>query len=467
MTGPRTGVRTPPQDLEAERALLGSVLLRPEAMHEVADIVSSESFYAQKHRLIFGAMFDLFKKNEPIDLVSVSSKLKESKQLETSGGMTYLASLVDTVPTSMNAKHYAEITLKKATMRALIEVSHHISELGFNEEEDLEELLDAAEKRVYEVTNSPTSQRFVPLSHALAEAFERFDRLSKSNGELRGVPTGFTELDNRLAGLQKSDLIIIAARPSMGKTSLALDIARNAAVKYGKTVGIFSLEMSAQQLVDRMLATQAQVDGWALRTGKLKNDEEFDRISDALNHLSQAKIFIDDQPANNIIKMRSTARRLKSEHGLDLIIVDYLQLMSPTTRLKAESMVQQVTEISRSLKQLARELEVPVIALSQLSRAIETRRGRPQLSDLRDSGSIEQDADVVAFIHSEDRYKEKEERSNIVELIIAKHRNGPVGTVELFFDDRKASFRPIERHGAQQFEELAKSGDSGSGDTPF
>ncbi|HXK40171.1 MAG TPA: replicative DNA helicase, partial [Candidatus Paceibacterota bacterium] len=363
--------------------------------------------------------------------------------------------------------HYAEITLKKATMRALIEVSHHISELGFNEEEDLEELLDKAEKRVYEVTNSPTSQRFVPLSHALAEAFERFDRLSKSNGELRGVPTGFTELDNRLAGLQKSDLIIIAARPSMGKTSLALDIARNAAVKYGKTVGIFSLEMSAQQLVDRMLATQAQVDGWALRTGKLKNDEEFDRISDALNHLSQAKIFIDDQPANNIIKMRSTARRLKSEHGLDLIIVDYLQLMSPTTRLKAESMVQQVTEISRSLKQLARELEVPVVALSQLSRAIETRRGRPQLSDLRDSGSIEQDADVVAFIHSEDRYKEKEERSNIVELIIAKHRNGPVGTVELFFDDRKASFRPIERHGAREFEELAKNADGGSGDTPF
>lgn len=460
-------VRTPPQDLDAEKALLGSVLLRPDAMHEVVDIVSPESFYAGKHRLIFSAMFDLFRKNEPIDLVSVSSKMKEGKQLENAGGMTYLASLVDTVPTSMNAKHYADIVLKKAVMRSLIDCSHHIAELGFNEEEDLEELLDKAEKKVYEVTNAPSNHKFVSLSHALADAFERLDKLSKQDGGLRGVPTGFPELDNKTAGLQKSDLVILAARPSMGKTSFALDIARNAAVKYGKSVGIFSLEMSAQQLVDRMLATQAQVDSWALRTGKLKNDEEFDRISDALNHLSQAKIFIDDQPANNIIKMRSVARRLKSEHGLDLIIVDYLQLMAPTTRLKAESLVQQVTEISRSLKQLARELDVPVVALSQLNRSIETRRGRPQLSDLRDSGSIEQDADMVWFIHSEDRYKEKEERTNIVELIIAKHRNGPIGTVELFFDDRKASFRPIERHGAQQFEELAQSIPSGGPDMPF
>lgn len=457
-------LRTPPQDLEAERALLGSILLRPEAMHEVVDVVSPESFYAGKHRLIFGAMFELFKKTEPIDLVSVSSKLKENKQLENAGGMTYLASLVDTVPTSMNAKHYADITLKKAVMRSLIECSHHISELGFSEEEDIDELLDKAEKKMYEVTNAPTNHKFVSLAHVLEDAFERLDKLSKSDGELRGVPTGFSELDHKTAGLQKSDLIILAARPSMGKTSLALDIARNAAVKFGKSVGIFSLEMSAQQLVDRLLASEAQVDSWRLRTGKLKADEEFDRISDALNHLSQAKIFIDDQPANNIIKMRSTARRLKAEHGLDLIIVDYLQLMAPTTRLKAESMVQQVTEISRSLKQLARELEVPVIALSQLSRAIETRRGRPQLSDLRDSGSIEQDADLVWFIHSEDRYKEQAERSNIIELIIAKHRNGPIGTVELFFDEKKTTFRSIERHGASQFEELAHTG---GGEQPF
>ncbi len=457
MTDPKKELRTPPQDLDAERALLGSILLRPEAMHEISDLVFSDSFYVGKHRLIFTAMFDLFKRNEPIDLVSVSSKLKEIKQLESAGGMAYLASLVDMVPTSMNAKHYAEIVYKKATMRALIEASHHISELGFSEEEDIDELLDKAEKRMFEVTNTTTSKKFIPLSHALTEAFERLDRLSKSDGELRGVPTGFPELDHKLAGLQKSDLIILAARPSMGKTSFALDIARNTAVKFGKSVGIFSLEMSSQQLVDRMLAAEAQVDGWALRTGKLRNDEEFDRISDAMSHLSQAKIFIDDQPANNILKMRATARRLKAEHGLDLIIVDYLQLMAPTTRLKAESMVQQVTEISRSLKQLARELEVPVIALSQLSRAIETRRGRPQLSDLRDSGSIEQDADIVAFIHSEDRYKEQSERSNIVELIIAKHRNGPIGTVELFFDDKKASFRSIERHGAREFEDLART----------
>ncbi len=459
MSNPITGVRTPPQDLGAERALLGSILLRPEAMHEVSDDINAESFYAQKHRMIFGAMFDLFKKNEPIDLVSVSSRLKETKQLDSAGGMSYLASLVDTVPSSMNAKHYSEIVMRKSAMRNLIEASHHIAELGFSEEEELDELLDKAEKKIFEVTNAPSHHKFISVTHVLADAFERLEKLSKTDGELRGVPTGFTELDNKLSGLQKSDLIILAARPSVGKTSLALDIARNTAVRFGKSVGIFSLEMSSQQLVDRMLAAEAQVDAWKLRTGKLKSDEEFDRISDALNRLSQAKIYIDDQPANNIIKMRAVARRLKSEHGLDLIIVDYLQLMAPSTRLKADSMVQQVTEISRSLKQLARELEVPVVALSQLSRAIETRRGRPQLSDLRDSGSIEQDADIVAFIHSEDRYKEQSERSNIIELIIAKHRNGPVGTIELFFDDKKTSFRSIERHGVQEFEQMAKGAD--------
>lgn len=449
-------VRVPPNDIDAERALLGSVLLRPDVIHEVVDTVSAESFYARKHRIIFDAMFELFKKGEPIDLISLSSRLKETKELENAGGMTYLASLVDTVPSSMNAKHYAEIVQKKHLMRQLIEASQHIAEIGFTEDSDIEELLDKAEKRIYEVTNVSTSQKFVPLSHVLSGAFERLDKLSQSGDEIRGIPTGFPEIDNKLAGLQRSDLIILAARPSMGKTSLALDIARMSAVKHGKSVGIFSLEMSAQQLVDRMLASEAQVDSWKLRTGKVRSDEEFDRISEALNRLSQSKIFIDDMPANNIIKMRSTARRLKSEHGLDLIIVDYLQLMSPTTRLKAESMVQQVTEISRSLKQLARELDVPVIALSQLSRAIEQRRGKPQLSDLRDSGSIEQDADIVAFIHSEDAYKDHSERTNIKELIIAKHRNGPTGTIELFFDDKKTSFRSIEKHGAAAFEQLGQ-----------
>ncbi|MEK7606230.1 MAG: replicative DNA helicase [Patescibacteria group bacterium] len=455
-------LRTPPQDIEAERALLGSILLRPDAIHEVTDIVTADSFYAQKHRIIFAGMFDLFRKTEPIDLVSLSSRLKELKELEHAGGMSYLAALVDTVPSSMNAKHYAEIVQKKHTMRMLIEAAHHITELGFSEEEDIEELLDSAEKRVYDITSAPSNQKFTLLSNVLGEAFERLDHLHKSGDQLRGIPTGFADIDAKTAGLQKSDLIILAARPSMGKTSLALDIARNTAVRHGKTVGIFSLEMSSQQLVDRMLASEAQVDAWRLRTGKLR-DEEFDRIGDAMAKLAGAKIFIDDQAGNNILKMRSVARRLKSEHGLDLIIVDYLQLMAPATRQRgggSESLVQQITEISRSLKQLAREMDVPVIALSQLNRAIEQRRGKPQLSDLRDSGSIEQDADVVAFIHSEDRYKEEHERTNIVELIIAKHRNGPIGTVELFFDDKKATFRSIERHGVKEFDTLAKQEES-------
>jgi replicative DNA helicase len=359
----------------------------------------------------------------------------------------------------MNAKHYAEIVQRKYTMRQLIDAAHHISELGFAEGEDLDELLDSAEKRIYEITAAPGNQKFIALSDVLGDAFERLDKLHKSEGMLRGVPTGFPELDNRLAGLQKSDLIILAARPSMGKTSLALDIARHTAIRHNTSVGIFSLEMSTQQLVDRMLAAEAQVDAWRLRTGKLTTDEEFERLSDATNHLSQAKIYVDDQAGNNILKMRSVARRLKSEKGLDLIIVDYLQLMVPAGKNRPDSLVQQVTEISRALKQLARELDVPVLALSQLSRAIETRRGRPQLSDLRDSGSIEQDADVVMFIHNEDRYKEAAERGNIVELIIAKHRNGPTGSIELYFDDKKATFRSIERHGLDQFEKMSQGGD--------
>ncbi len=451
-------VRTPPQDVEAEKALLGSVLLRPEAIHEVVDIITHDSFYAHKHRTIFAGMFDLFKKGEAIDLVSLSSRLKERKELESIGGMAYLTSLVDTVPSSMNAKHYAEIVQKKYTMRQLIEAAHHITELGFAEDQELDELLDQAEKKVYEITSAPTNQKFIVLSEVLGDAVERLDKLSKTSGSLRGVPTGFQELDHKLAGFQPSDLIILAARPSMGKTSLALDVARHSAIRHGTSVGIFSLEMSAQQLVDRMLAAEAQVDAWRLRTGKLSTDEEFDRINEATNRLSQAKIYIDDQPGNNILKMRSVARRLKSEKALDMIIVDYLQLMVPAGKNRPDNMVQQVTEISRSLKQLAREIDVPVIALSQLSRAIEQRRGRPQLSDLRDSGSIEQDADLVLFIHNEDRYKEGAERSSVVELIIAKHRNGPTGTVELYFDSNKTTFRSIERHGIEQFEKMGAEG---------
>jgi replicative DNA helicase len=330
-------------------------------------------------------------------------------------------------------------------MRALIDASADIGELGFDESKGIEELLDTAEKRIYEVTSSPTLRKFTAIREALGEAWERFDNLHKGEHEIRGIPTGFAGLDNILAGFQRSDLIILAARPSMGKTALALDIARQTAVKYGTPVGIFSLEMSSQQLVDRMLAAEARVNAWKLRTGKIDTDEEFERIRDAMERLSKAPIYIDDQPASNSLIMRSVARRLKREHGIGLLIVDYLQLMSSTQNRSQDSIVQQVTEISRSLKILARELDVPVLALSQLSRAIEQRRGRPRLSDLRDSGSIEQDADVVMFIHNEDRYKEdNEEKSSVAEILIEKHRNGPTGKVDLYFDSKRATFLPVE-----------------------
>lgn len=438
-------LRIPPQSTEAERALLGSIMLKPDGIHEVTDLISPDSFYVEKHRIIYRAFVDLATTGSPIDLLSAANRLKEVNDLERVGGNSYLAELVSAVPTSANLKYYAEIVQKKAIMRALIEASSDIGELGYDESRDIDDLLMNAGKRIDDVTSSPTLKKFIPIRDALGEAWERFDNLHKGEYELRGVPTGFTGLDNLLAGFQRSDLIILAARPSMGKTALALDIARQTAIKHGTPVGIFSLEMSSQQLVDRMLAAEARVDAWKLRTGKISTDEEFERIRDAMERLSKAPIHIDDQPATNALGMRSAARRLKRESGIGLLIVDYLQLMTPTSTRTSDSMVQQVTEISRSLKTLARELEVPVLALSQLSRAIEQRRGRPRLSDLRDSGSIEQDADVVMFIHNEDRYNEnREERSNVAEILIEKHRNGPTGKIDLFFDAERATFLPIE-----------------------
>lgn len=420
-------------------------MLKPDGIHEITDNVSSDSFYVEKHRVIFRAMIDLVTAGNPIDLLSVSSKLKDQSELDRAGGQSYLAELVTATPSSANLKYYAEIVQRKAIMRGLIDASADISELGYDESQDVETLLDGAEKRIYEVTSSPTLRKFVAIREALGEAWERFDTLHKGENEIRGIPTGFQQLDNILAGFQRSDLIILAARPSMGKTALALDIARQTAIKHGTPVGIFSLEMSSQQLVDRMLAAESRVNAWKLRTGKIDTDEEFERIRDAMERLSRAPIYIDDQPATNALVMRSVARRLKRESGIGLIIVDYLQLMSPTSSRQSDSVVQQVTEISRSLKTLARELDVPVLALSQLSRAIEQRRGRPRLSDLRDSGSIEQDADVVMFIHNEDRYKDNvEERSNVAEILIEKHRNGPTGSVQLYFDSKRATFLPIE-----------------------
>ena len=441
----KTHLRVPPNNIEAEKALLGSIMLRSEVLYEITDLAHASSFYSEKHRLIFETMMELFSKRNPTDLLTVSARLKEKNILDEIGGNSYLGELVNSVPSASNAAYYAEIIQKKHIARNLIGAADFISALGYDEAEELETLLDQAQKKIYDVTNIASIHKFVELKEELTEAWERLDRLHNSGDGLRGVPSGFKELDEKLSGFQKSDLIILAARPSVGKTALALDIARQAAVQHKVSVGIFSLEMSSQQLVDRMLASQSNVDAWKLRTGRTVTENDFASIRQSLDVLSKAPIYIDDQPGNNILQMRSVARRLKKEKGLGLIIVDYLQLMMTTKNY--DSMVNQVTEISRSLKNLARELEVPVLALSQLSRAIEQRGGKPKLSDLRDSGSIEQDADVVMFIHREDKAKntDEAEKTNIAEILIEKHRNGATGKVELFFNEKKANFLSLEK----------------------
>ena len=436
-------LKMPPQDLSAEKALLGALLIKPDGLHDIVDVVMPDDFYAFKHKLIFKAMFALAEKGEPIDIVSVTSFLSQNNQLEQAGGSSYLAELIEFVPSASNLKYYAEIVQKKSSLRTLINSADLISELGYNEHEEIDSIFDQAQKIIFNASNF-TKKRFISIKETLTEAWERFEHLSKHSDEIRGIKSGFPDLDNKLAGFQKSDLIILAARPSMGKTSLALDFARHAAIRHGHKVAIFSLEMSVHQLVDRVISAESYVDSWKLRTGKVNNEEELMRIRDAMASLSSAPIYIDDESSNTIIKMKAEARRLKQEFGLDLIIVDYLQLMVPKTA--SDSTVQQVTEISRSLKQLARELEVPVIALSQLSRAVEQRGGRPRLSDLRDSGSIEQDADVVMFIHREDKNNEASDRKNIAEILIEKHRNGPTGKIELYFDEQRTSFVSIDKN---------------------
>ena len=443
-------IRIPPQSIESEKAVLGSIMLRKDAMHEVEDIVSPDSFYVEKHKMIFKAMLDLSLKNEPIDMLSLSTKLSEQKLLDNIGGNQYLAEIVNIVPSSTNVKHYANIVQKKLVLRNLIEAADYVSELAFEESDDqMSDILDMAEKKIFNVVSSPKNQKFTNLKDALPEAWERLERLHEHKDALRGLPTGFRDLDTILSGLQKADLVILAARPSMGKTTLALDIARKTAILHNKSVGIFSLEMSSQQLVDRMLSAESRVNAWNLRTGRLTADREFSQLRDSLDKLSKAQIYIDDQPGNSIIRMKAISRRLKAEKGLDLIIVDYLQLM--TTSKNYDSMVNQVTEISRSLKSLAKELNVPVLALSQLSRAVESRGGKPRLSDLRDSGSIEQDADVVMFIHREDKGKEESEKTNIAEILIEKHRNGPTGKIELYFDEKTTTFLNLEKSTMSEF----------------
>jgi replicative DNA helicase len=446
-TAAYSGLRVPPQNLDAERALLGTLLLNSGAMYDVVDVVHVDSFYSGVHRIVYDAMLTLYSKGTPVDVQTVAGLLKDRKQLEDVGGIASLAELSNLSVSPGVAKHYADIVQTKSSLRKLIDAGIAITELGFQEEREVESVLDEAERNIFNITQGSSVRKFSQLKDELAEAWERLERLQKDDNALRGVPSGFPALDNMLSGFQKSDLIILAARPSMGKTALALDIARQTAVTHKTPVGIFSLEMSSQQLVDRMLASESRVNSWQLRTGKIRKDDDFERLQRGIETLSEAPIYIDDQPGATVLTMRSVARRLKAERDLGLIIVDYLQLIVPTDTRAKDNLVQQVTEISRSLKGMARELNVPVLALSQLSRAVEQRGGRPRLSDLRDSGSIEQDADVVMFIHREDMQgnRAENEKNGIAELLIEKHRNGPVGKVTLRFDEEKAMFLSVDK----------------------
>ncbi|MEI6510584.1 MAG: replicative DNA helicase, partial [Candidatus Uhrbacteria bacterium] len=430
--------RLPPQNMEAEQSLLGSLLIDQDAMIKIGDVTQPEDFYRDSHRLIYDCMLDLSERHEPIDILTVGNRLEEKGKLQHIGGRTYLVELSNAVPTSAHIVHYAQIIQKKASLRRLIEAATNITRLGYDEEGDIDETLDEAERTLFRVSQNLTKNAFTPISRVLAEAFDRIDELHRERGKLRGVPTGYTELDGLLAGLQKSDLLILAARPSVGKTSLAMDIARNVALRGKAPVGVFSLEMSKEQLVDRMICAEAGVDLWKMRTGRLSDrDEDFPRIGHALGVLSEAPIFIDDSPTLTVMELRTKARRMQAEHGLGLIIIDYLQLMEGRSKKGGgndENRVQEVSEISRGLKQIARELRVPVLALAQLSRAVEQNKPAiPRLSHLRDSGSIEQDADVVMFIYrkaADRNYREEDlapEEKNIAEVHIAKHRNGPTG----------------------------------------
>lgn len=438
--------KLPPQNIEAEQSVLGSLMLDKDAIVKIADLIKPEDFYRDAHRNIFEIMIELYSNNEPIDFLSLTNKLEEKEKLEKVGGTSYLTTLVNSVPTAAHVVHYAKIIQRKATLRRLIDAASQIADSGYQETEDVDSLLDRAEQKIFGVSQKYLKQDFLPIKPALEEAFERIDKLHKGDGALRGTPSGFYELDNILAGLQKSDLVVLAARPSLGKTTFALDIARHAATKENIPVGIFSLEMSKEQLVDRLICAEAGIDLWKLRTGRLSSEgdgDDFSKIAKAMDVFSKAPIFIDDAASPTVMEIRTMSRRLQAEHGLGLIVIDYLQMMRGTT---SENRVQEISEISRSLKSLARELNIPVLAVSQLSRAVEARPDQvPKLSDLRESGSIEQDADVVLFIYREDRVKKDTDKPNIAEIIVAKHRNGPTGKTELFFDENHVTFKNLEK----------------------
>jgi replicative DNA helicase len=435
--------KLPPQNTEAEQCLLGCLMLDKDAITKVVDSIKAEDFYKGSHQDIYQAMADLYERSNPIDILSVSARLKEKNKLEDVGGSAYLSSLINTVPTATHVSNYAKIVRQKKILRDLISASEEIGLSAFDEAEEVDVLLDKAEKTVFGISQRSLTQAFLPIREILSDTFERLDELSKFQGKMRGVPTGFTDLDKILGGLQKSDLVILAARPSMGKTSLALDIARNVAVVGNLPVGLFSLEMSKDQLADRLLASLANINLWNLRNGKLTGDD-YSRLQHAMGSLSDAPLYIDDAGSVSILQMRAMARRLQANKGLSLIVIDYLQLMEPMNRF--QSAVQQVTENSRALKMLAKELNVPVLVLSQLSRAVEQRTPSiPKLSDLRESGAIEQDADVVLMIYREDKYMENSLNQNVAKVIIGKHRNGPTGDVDLYFDEHRVSFRNLDK----------------------
>jgi len=441
-----------PNNTDAEASLLGAILIDPESLVKIADNLSTEDFYDPKHRRIYQAVTDLYSENSAIDVLTIADKLKNNDDLDTVGGPSYLTELTNYVPTASHIEQYAEIVAQKALRRRLITVSKEMTELSMDESKKLSELVEEAETRLFEVSQKHTKQNIISLEEVLATSFDRLDELHKDKGQIRGLPTGYKDLDNILAGFQKSDLVVLAARPSMGKTALALNFAHNIAVQSAEPVLMFSLEMSKEQLVDRLLSMESGVDAWALRTGNL-SDNDFEKIAQAMGTLSEAQIYIDDSPGITISDLRTKARREAHKRQLGLIVVDYLQLMSGGSRFGGDgNRVQEISEISRGLKGVARELNVPILALSQLSRSVENRHPQiPQLADLRESGSIEQDADVVAFIYREDYYNPDTERKKITDILIKKHRNGPTGGVELYFDNEKQRFRPIDKKHKDPF----------------
>jgi len=442
-TSPSVKEKIPPQNIEAEQSVLGALLIDKDAIIKVADILEPQDFYKESHGDIYQAMLDLYEHHEPIDILSLSARLEDQKKLELVGGRTYLSTLANIVPTAAHIESYAKIVKHKSTLRKLLQAASTISDLGYHEDEEAVDVLDQAEQALFSVSQKHLKQNFVHIKDILVDTFNRLDELHQNKGSIRGIPTGFPDLDYKLGGLQKSDLVILAARPSVGKTTFALDIARQVAVNVKIPIGVFSLEMSKEQLADRLLCAEASVSLWKMRTGKLEDDEDFSRIGEAMGKLSDAPIFIEDSGFVNVMQIRTKARRLKMEHDLGLIIVDYLQLMEG--HAGEENRVQEISQISRALKSLARELNIPILALSQLSRAVEALSPPiPKLSHLRDSGSIEQDADIVMFIYRPAIYKRKEEftqeEQNLAKIIIAKHRNGPTGEISLSFDEERVRF---------------------------